>query len=175
MEKETVVSEVITPEAEEKHLKLKKLEKKKLRVINKLIAGEINGPKAAKMLKITTRQVRNLKRQVLNEGEAGVIHKNRYYKPVNTYDDELRVEIAHIYRVEFRGTNFTEFAKIMQERGYNLSRSTIYNILRQKRIRSPQRKKKKRKKVEDVVKTTKTKTTKTTKTTKVKKDEKKND
>ena len=177
MEKETKVSEVVTPEAEEKHLKLKKLEKKKLRVINKLIAGEINGPKAAKMLKISTRQVRNLKRQVLNEGEAGVIHKNRYYKPVNTYDEELRVEIAHIYRVEFRGTNFTEFAKIMQERGYNLSRSTIYNILRQKRIRSPQRKKKKRKKVETVA-TTKTKTTKTTKatkTTKTKTDEKKND
>ena len=176
MEKETVVSEVVTPEAEEKHLKLKKLEKKKLRVIKKLIAGEINGPKAAKMLKITTRQVRNLKHQVLNEGEAGVIHKNRYYKPVNTYDDELRVEIAHIYRVEFRGTNFTEFAKIMQERGYNLSRSTIYNILRQKRIRSPQRKKKKRKKVEEVATKTKTsKTTKATKTTKVNKDEKKND
>ena len=176
MEKETVVSEVVTSEAEEKHLKLKKLEKKKLRVIKKLIAGEINGPKAAKMLKITTRQVRNLKRQVLNEGEAGVIHKNRYYKPVNTYDDELRVEIAHIYRVEFRGTNFTEFAKIMQERGYNLSRSTIYNILRQKRIRSPQRKKKKRKKVEEVATKTKTsKTTKATKTTKVNKDEKKND
>lgn len=176
MEKETVVSEVVTPEAEEKHLKLKKLEKKKLRVIKKLIAGEINGPKAAKMLKITTRQVRNLKRQVLNEGEAGVIHKNRYYKPVNTYDDKIRVEIAHIYRVEFRGTNFTEFAKIMQERGYNLSRSTIYNILRQKRIRSPQRKKKKRKKVEEVATKTKTsKTTKATKTTKVNKDEKKND
>ena len=164
-----------TPE-EIRALKLKKLEKRKLRVIKKLIAGEINGTEAAKKLKITTRQVRNLKRQVLNEGEAGVIHKNRYYKPVNTYDDELRVEIAHIYRVEFRGTNFTEFAKIMQERGYNLSRSTIYNILRQKRIRSPQRKKKKRKKVEEVATKTKTsKTTKATKTTKVNKDEKKND
>ncbi len=147
MENKTEVSEVAVPE--EKHLKLKRLEKKKLRVINKLIAGEINGPKAAKMLKITTRQVRNLKRQVLQEGEAGVIHKNRYYKPVNTYDEALRTEIAHIYRVEFRGTNFTEFAKIMQERGYNLSRSTIYNILRQKHIRSPQRKKKKRKKINE--------------------------
>lgn len=134
---------------EEKHLKLKRLEKKKLRVIKRLIAGEINGPKAAKLLKVTTRQVRNLKRQVLNEGEAGVIHKNRYNKPVNTYDPELRVKIAHIYRVEYRGTNFSEFAKIMQEEGYNVSRSTIYNILRQNRIRSPQRKKKKRKKVTD--------------------------
>ena len=131
-----------------KPAKLKRLEKKKLRVINRLIAGEINGPKAAALLKITTRQVRNLKRQVLNEGEAGVVHKNRYHKPVNTYDEEIRNELAHIYRVEFKGVNFTEFARIMrEERGYNLSRSTIYNILRQKRIRSPQRKKVKRKRI----------------------------
>ena len=69
------------------------------------------------------------------------------HKPVNTYDQDLRYDIAHTYRVEYRGTNFSEFAKIMQEKGYDISRSTIYNILRQNRIRSPQRKKKKRKKV----------------------------
>lgn len=131
---------------EEKPLKLRRIEKRKLRVINRLIAGEINGPKAAKLLKVTTRQIRNLKRQVLNEGEVGVVHKNRFHKPVNTYDEDLRKELAHIYRIEFRGTNFTAFARIMQDRGYNLSRSTIYNILRQNRIRSPQRKKSKRKK-----------------------------
>ena len=125
---------------ESKKLKLKRLEKKKLRVITRLINGEINGTKAAKLLKITTRQV-------LNEGEEGVIHKNRYHKPVNTYSEDLRKEIAHIYRVEFRKTNFTDFAKEMNDRGYNLSRSTIYNILREQHIRSPQRKKKKRKKV----------------------------
>ncbi|MGB4181556.1 MAG: hypothetical protein WBK52_06380, partial [Bacilli bacterium] len=91
---------------------------------------------------------RNLKRQVLEEGEIGVVHKNRFYKPVNRYEEDMRKEIAHIYRVEFRKnkTNFTEFARIMQERGYNLSRSTIYNILRENRIRSPQRKRKKRRK-----------------------------
>ncbi len=147
---------VVTQTPEEiRALKLKKLEKKKLRVIKKLIAGEINGTEAAKKLNITTRQVRNLKRQVLNVGAEGVIHKNRYHKPVNTYEEELRKEIAHIYRVDFRGTNFTEFAKVMQDRGYNLSRSTIYNILRQQHIRSPQRKKKKRKKVEETTKITK--------------------
>lgn len=143
----SVETQIVQEVEQKKQLKLKRLEKKKLRVINKLIAGEINGPKAAKMLKITTRQVRNLKRQVLDQGEEGVIHKNRYHKPVNTYDEELRKEIAHIYRVEFRKTNFTVFASAMAERGYNLSRSTIYNILREQHIRSPQRKKKKRKKV----------------------------
>ncbi len=131
-----------------KPLKMNRKEKRRLRIINRLIEGEINGPKAAKMLKVTTRQIRNLKRQVLEEGEIGVVHKNRFYKPVNRYEEDMRKEIAHIYRVEFRKnkTNFTEFARIMQERGCDLSRSTIYNILRENRIRSPQRKRKKRRK-----------------------------
>ena len=51
--------------------KLSKGERKKLRVIKKLLLGEINGTEAAKKLGITTRQVRNLKRQVLNEGTEG--------------------------------------------------------------------------------------------------------
>lgn len=155
----------VEEETEEKPLKLKRLEKKKLRVINRLIAGEINGPKAAKLLKVTTRQIRNLKRQVLNEGENGVIHKNRYYKPVNTYETDIRKEIAKTYRSEFKGTNFTQFARIMQERGYELSRSTIYNILRENRIRSPQRKKVKRKKVVAVEEKTTSSKTVTTKAT----------
>lgn len=131
-------------------VKLTRDEKKKLKVIKRLINGEFNGTKAAQMLKVTTRQVRNLKRQVLNEGDAGIIHKNRYNKPANTYDEETRQTIAKLYRKEYRGTNFTEFAKIIQEEnGYVQSRSTIYNILREKHIRSPQRKKHKRVKKED--------------------------
>ncbi|MFY9422840.1 MAG: hypothetical protein WBK54_07025 [Bacilli bacterium] len=135
-------------EKKEKPVKLRRHEKRKLRIINRLIAGEINGPKAAKMLKITTRQVRNLKRQVLEEGELGVVHKNRFHKPVNTYEEDIRKELAHIYRTQYRKskTSFSEFARIMQSQGYELSRSSIYNILRENRIRSPQRKRKKRRK-----------------------------
>lgn len=134
----------ITEEAPKK--KLTKIEKKKLRVITKLIEGEINGTQAAKKLKLSTRQVRNLKRQVLNEGVDGVIHKNKNYKPYNTYDTEVSTFVTKLYRKEYRGTNFSEFARIVQdEYGVTASRSTIYNFLRRGRIRSPQRKKKKRK------------------------------
>ena len=133
-------------EEKKKKKKMSKVEKKKLRVINKLIAGEINGTKAAQMLKISTRQVRNLKRQVLNEGLDGVIHKNKQYKPYNTYDTEISTFVCKLYRREYRGTNFSEFARIIQEEyGVQASRSTIYNFLRKGRIRSPQRKAKKRK------------------------------
>lgn len=134
-----VIEEIVKP------AKLTKEEKKKLKVIKRLINKEINGPRAAKLLKVSTRQVRNLKRQVYLDGDKGIIHKNRYNKPANTYDEEIRTQLAHIYRTEYKGMNFTEFAKIMQEeRGFTQSRSTIYNILREKRIRSPQRKKVKR-------------------------------
>ena len=174
--------QVASPETQaveepKKKIKLSKIERKKLRVINKLIAGEINGTQAAKKLGITTRQVRNLKRQVLNEGTEGVIHKNKQYKPYNTYDEEISTFICKLYRREYRGTNFSKFARIVQEE-YNIeaSRSTIYNFLRRGHIRSPQRKKKKKKittvldangnpVVEEPKKTTTKKTTKT-KTTK---------
>ncbi len=131
--------------------KLSKGEKKKLRIIKKLLRGEINGTEAAKKLDITTRQVRNLKRQVLNEGTDGVVHKNKNYKPYNTYDSEVSTFVCKLYRREYRGTNFSEFARICQEQyGIEASRSTIYNFLRRGRIRSPQRKLKKKKVVEIV-------------------------
>ena len=129
--------------------KLSKGERKKLRVIKKLLLGEINGTEAAKKLNITTRQVRNLKRQVLNEGTEGVVHKNKNYTPYNTYDTEVSTFICKLYRREYRGTNFSEFARICQEQyGVEASRSTIYNFLRRGRIRSPQRKTKKKKIIE---------------------------
>ena len=117
------------------------VERKKIRTIIKLINGEINGTKAAQTLKITTRQVRNLKRQVLEEGLDGVVHKNKQHKPYNTYNPELSTMICKLYRKEYRGTNFSEFARIVQDNyGVTASRSTIYNFLRRGRIRSPQRK-----------------------------------
>lgn len=144
------ISNIVITESVVTPAKLTKDEKKKLKVIKRLINEEFNGTKAAKMLKVTTRQVRNLKRQVLSEGDSGIIHKNKYNKPANTYDEEIRVKIAKLYRKEYRGTNFTEFAKIIQEQdGFVQSRSTIYNILREQHIRSPQRKKKKRVKKEN--------------------------
>lgn len=144
------LSNIIIVEEEIKPVKLTKEEKKKLKVIKRLINGEFNGTKAAKMLKVSTRQIRNLKRQVLSSGDAGIIHKNKYNKPANTYDITIRKNLASIYRKEYKGMNFTEFAKIMQdERGFTQSRSTIYNILREQRIRSPQRKKTKRKSTND--------------------------
>jgi hypothetical protein len=148
---------IVIVEEEIKSVKLTKEEKRKLKVIKRLINGEFNGTRAAKLLKVSTRQIRNLKRQVLDEGVEGVIHKNKQYKPYNAYDTELSTFVCKLYRKEYRGTNFSEYARIIQDTyGITASRSTIYNFLRRGRIRSPQRKIHK-KKVVVVEVTTKTK------------------
>lgn len=169
LNQEVATQEIIEPELtlyEQYLLRRKKMspaERKKMRTIIKLINGEINGTKAAQLLKITTRQVRNLKRQVLEEGVGGVVHKNKQYKPYNTYNPELSTWICKLYRKEYRGTNFSEFARIIQDNyGVTASRSTIYNFLRRGRIRSPQRKVHKKKVVVAVEQAT-PKTTKTVK------------
>lgn len=166
LNQQVAVEETIEPELTlyeqylQRRKKMSPAERKKMRTIIKLINGEINGTKAAQLLKITTRQVRNLKRQVLEEGVGGVVHKNKQYKPYNTYNPELSTWICKLYRKEYRGTNFSEFARIIQDNyGVTASRSTIYNFLRRGRIRSPQRKVHK-KKVVVVVEQTTTKTTK---------------
>lgn len=169
LNQEVATQEVTEPELtlyEQYLLRRKKMspsERKKMRTIIKLINGEINGTKAAQLLKVTTRQVRNLKRQVLEEGVGGVVHKNKQYKPYNTYNPELSTWICKLYRKEYRGTNFSEFARIVQDNyGVTASRSTIYNFLRRGRIRSPQRKVHKKKVVVAVEQTT-TKAPKTVK------------
>ncbi|MBQ7276374.1 MAG: helix-turn-helix domain-containing protein [Bacilli bacterium] len=147
MEYNSNIEMIIVKEDKVNIVKLTRDEKKKLKIVKRLLQGEFNGTKAAQMLKVTTRQVRNLKRQVLNEGDEGVVHKNKYNKPANTYDEEIRQAIARLYRREYKGMNFTEFAKEIQEKyNFEQSRSTIYNILREKHIRSPQRKKNLKKK-----------------------------
>jgi hypothetical protein len=129
-------------------VKPSKNERKKFKVIQKVINGEINGTQAAEKLNLTTRQIRNLKRQVIeaNGNIEGIIHRNKYYQPYNTYDEEIAVFICRLYRKSYRGTNFSEFSRVVQEDyGIQASRSTIYNFLRKGHIRSPQRKAKKKK------------------------------
>ena len=145
MVSEKIQQESTVPVEKKPRVKASRQENRKYRIITRLIEGEINGTKAAKMLNITTRQVRNLKRQVKDRGKAGVIHKNKYYKPYNTYDPALSEFVVKLYRKSYRGTNFSEFARIVQSQyGVEVSRSTIYNFLRRGRIRSPQRKRVKR-------------------------------
>jgi transposase len=46
-------------------------------VVKRLIRKEINGAEAAKMINLSTRQIRRIKRKAKERGIAGIIHGNR--------------------------------------------------------------------------------------------------
>ena len=122
------------------NVRLTPTERKKGRVVRKALRGEINGPKAAKMLDLTSREIRNLKRSLKRDGDYGITHKNHYHQPANTVPSEIKDEIVRLYKKEYKNMNFSEFATILEQKGYTVSRSSIYNFLTKKRIKSPERK-----------------------------------
>jgi len=61
----------------------------RLRVINQTIDKVITIREAAELLDLSERQVIRLKKGVLKEGPAFIIHKNRGRKPKHALSDEL--------------------------------------------------------------------------------------
>ena len=67
----------------EERITLSKKELKRYNVIRQWIEGYITGGEAADLLELSYRQVCRLKKRVLEEGETGIIHKNRGRKPAH--------------------------------------------------------------------------------------------
>lgn len=81
---------------EQEKIVLNRKELKRYKVISHLIQGYITGGEAAELLSLSTRQVYRLKKRVLEEGETGVIHKNRGRKPAHALSKEKRQHIKTV-------------------------------------------------------------------------------
>ena len=69
-------------------------------VIDRWIRGLITGGEAAELLQLSYRQVCRLKKRVLEEGETGVIHKNRGRKPSHALSNETHQRILELHQSE---------------------------------------------------------------------------
>jgi predicted DNA-binding transcriptional regulator YafY len=72
----------------------------KLRVIDQTIAKNITVREAAELLNLSERQVLRLKKGVLEQGAAFVIHKNRGRKPEHTIFDSIKDEMVKLKQSE---------------------------------------------------------------------------
>ena len=71
-------------------------EVRRFSVIDGVIKGKYTIPQAARLLKLSDRQVQRLKRSVLENGVDGIIHKNRGRKPINAPSNELEEKIIKL-------------------------------------------------------------------------------
>lgn len=113
-------------------------------VISQLIEGNLTTQEAAERLGLSERQVKRLKKGVIEEGPAFLIHKNTGRKPVHAISDDLVVKIIELRKTEnYRNANFLHFQELLEEyEGIKISYKALYGILTNAGFKSPKKRRK---------------------------------
>lgn len=120
---------------------LKQKDVKRATLIEACIKGQCTIKQVATALGISERRVKQIKKEIKENGIKSIQHGNRGRKPKNTISDETKnkiLELRHSYEYEI--SNFKHFQELLSEReNINISYSTLYKILRQAGIKSPKK------------------------------------
>ena len=114
--------------------------KKRDAIFHDLDSHRMTAVEAAQSLGITERQVWRLLAAFRQEGRDAVIHGNRGRMPIQTLSPEIRQRIIELAQTKYSGFNQTHFAeKLRDDEKIMVSRPTVWRILLEAGIRSPQR------------------------------------
>ena len=120
---------------------LKQKDLKRVTLIEACIKGECTVKQVATALGLSERRVKQIKKEVKENGVKSIQHGNRGRKPKNTIPDETRkkiLELRNSYQYEM--SNFKHFQELLKEReNIDISYSALYNILRNAGIKSPKK------------------------------------
>ena len=88
------------------------MDEKKLEVMKMVVSGEKSIAWAAAKLKRSERTIRRLRKKLLNNPDATLVHGNRGREPVNKTNHEL---IWNLYITKYYGLNITYFCEKLEE------------------------------------------------------------
>ena len=120
---------------------LKKKEIKRATLIEACINGQCTVRQVADALGLSERRVKQIKKEVKENGVKSIQHGNRGRKPKNTISDETKKKILDLRSsYEYELSNFKHFQEILKEReDIDISYSALYNILHNAGIKSPKK------------------------------------
>ena len=120
---------------------LKQEEIKRVTLIEACIKGQCTVKQVANALGLSERRVKQIKKEVKENGVKSIQHGNRGRKPKNTISDETRKKILELRSsYEYEISNFKHFQELLKEReNIDISYSALYNILRNAGIKSPKK------------------------------------
>ena len=120
---------------------LKQKDLKRASLIEACINGQCTVKQVANALGLSERRVKQIKKEVKENGVKSIQHGNRGRKPKNTISDETKKKILELrssYQYEL--SNFKHFQEILKEReNIDISYSALYNILHNAGIKSPKK------------------------------------
>lgn len=115
-------------------------ERKRLYVAHSLIEEKMLISEAASVLGLSERQVKRIKKGVLEQGDAFVIHKNRGSSPKHAITEELKQKIVLLKNSKYQEANFAHFHELLEKHeDIVLSYPSVYRILTAEGIKSPKK------------------------------------
>lgn len=121
---------------------MSKKDRRRITVIEHLLEEKINIKDAAKLLELSERQIIRLKKEAKTNGSLSLVHKNRNRKPHNALSQKIVSSICSIYKTELSNCNFSHARDILaEEKGIDISVSTLTRYLHKQGIKSPKKKK----------------------------------
>lgn len=120
---------------------LKQKDLKRATLIEACIKGQCTVKQVATALGLSERRVKQIKKEVKENGVKSIQHGNRGRKPKNTISEETRKRILELRSsYEYEISNFKHFQELLKEReNIDISYSALYNILRNAGIKSPKK------------------------------------
>ena len=120
---------------------IKQKDLKRATLIEACINGQCTVKQVANALGLSERRVKQIKKEVKENGVKSIQHGNRGRKPKNTISNETKKKILELrssYQYEL--SNFKHFQEILKEReNIDISYSALYNILHNAGIKSPKK------------------------------------
>ena len=120
---------------------LKEEDLKRATLIEACIKGKCTVKQVATALGLSERRVKQIKKEVKENGVKSIQHGNRGRKPKNAIPDETKKKILELRSsYEYELSNFKHFQELLKEReNIDISYSALYNILRNAGIKSPKK------------------------------------
>lgn len=115
----------------ERELRVSQRELHRMHVVGLTIEGREGVGRGAKLLGISTRQMKRLRRKMRERGVGGLLHGNRGKKPWNKTVLEKMGKVIKLARGRYQGLNDTHFTeKLREKEEISISRSVVRGILR---------------------------------------------
>ncbi len=96
-----------------------------MRVMSSVLQAKRTQGEAARLLRLSARQVRRIQRRLEEEGDAGVVHRLRGRPSNRQLNGQLRKRALEIYQAELSDFGPTLASQVLEERGLVVSPDTL--------------------------------------------------
>jgi hypothetical protein len=123
----------------EDRIAMSQRERDRLKVLSRVSEGRRSQVEAARLLKLSTRQVRRLQRRLAKEGDPGIVHRLRGRSSNHRRPEVFRKRAVTIFRREMPDFGALLASEKLRQRGLSVPVGTLRDWLRAEGLLQPRR------------------------------------